>query len=72
MHLGAEDTDEECPLAPSGYVFYPGKNSDGGDLEQRSGTVEELAVQCNDNVQVGSLCLEGGGGPFGSDCMCIL
>lgn len=54
MHLAAEETDEECPLAPSGYVFYPGKNSNGGDLEQRSGTVEELAAQCNENVQVGS------------------
>ncbi|PRW20899.1 RNA helicase [Chlorella sorokiniana] len=43
--------EDECPPEPPGYVFYPGKNSNGGDLEQRSGTLEELAAQCNENVQ---------------------
>ncbi len=59
MVLAAEETrvEEECPPSPSGYVFYPGQDSSGGDLEQRSGTVEELAAQCNENVQVGRLVL---------------
>lgn len=30
-------------------------NSVGGDLEQRSGSVDELAAQCNDNLQVDRL-----------------
>lgn len=47
--------EQDCPAAPSGYTFYPGKNSNGGDLEQRGGTVDELAAQCNENVQVSGL-----------------